>query len=134
MFEKSFILLAILSFKFWLSTSEKSQVTSAGASNTALASSASAICSGCSHEISFPLGNCFRCYTQRIIDEIIIRQKILYLRAHIASFLSVYINRTLLPCTCTQLIILFTKINLPDYAALSIRDTSGCVQTDNSYS
>ena len=48
MFEKSFILLTILSFKSWFSTSEKSQATSAGANNTALASSASAICSGCS--------------------------------------------------------------------------------------
>ena len=45
MFEKSFILLTILSFKFCFSTSEKSQVASAGANNTALASSASAICS-----------------------------------------------------------------------------------------
>lgn len=46
MFEKSFILLTILSFKSWFSTSEKSQATSAGANNTALASSASAICPG----------------------------------------------------------------------------------------
>ena len=131
MFEKSFILLTILSFKSWFSTMiEKSQGrTSAGADNTALASYCICYLFRVFPEISFPLGGCFRSYTQCIIDEIIIRQKILYLRAHIASFSSVYIDRTLLLCVCTQPNILFTKINLPDYAILSIHGASGCVQT-----